>query len=91
MTKVSFVTKENPTVKVTMDEIDKRLRYEVINFHLNECRPPTVQELVDKTSYDEYVVTEGLKRLADQHHLKLYDEGVPSVTPISMAHPFSHL
>ena len=36
-------------------------------------------------------VVRSLHKLRDLHHLRLYDEGVPSPTPIAMMHPFSHL
>lgn len=76
---------------VAMDDSTNRLRYEIINFFLRECRPPTTQELTDKVSGSEYDVVRGLQNLEELHHLKLYDAGVASPSPISMAHPFSHL
>jgi hypothetical protein len=48
-------------------------------------------ELADSTDHSTPEVMDLLKRLEDLHHLTLYKEIVPSPTPISMVHPFSHL
>jgi len=74
-----------------MDQSDRQLRFEVINFWLDNCRPPTTQDLASKGGRDEADVRRGLKRLEELHHLKLYGDEVPSPTPIAMVHPFSHL
>ncbi len=74
-----------------MDQSDRQLRFEVINFWLDNCRPPTAQDLASKSGRDEADVRRGLKRLEELHHLKLYGDEAPSPTPIAMAHPFSHL
>lgn len=74
-----------------MDSFERKLRYQVFQFYLENCRPPTIQELSTLLSLPTADVNRGLQRLRDLHHVKLYDEGVPSPTPIAMAHPFSHL
>ena len=82
---------ELPRANLIMDQSDRQLRFEVINFWLDNCRPPTTQDLASKGGRDEADVRRGLKRLEELHHLKLYGDEVPSPTPIAMAHPFSHL
>jgi DNA-binding MarR family transcriptional regulator len=74
-----------------MDDTDRKIRYEVFQFILDRCRPPTIQDLANRTSIKEQDVVASLAKLEDLHHLKLYGEGVPSPTPIAMVHPFSHL
>ena len=74
-----------------MELSDKKLRYEVFTYFLEKCRPPTVTELVNRLTLTEAEVRQGLKSLEDLHHLVLYQDDVPSPTPIHMAHPFSHL
>ncbi|KAJ6443516.1 AIF-like mitochondrial oxidoreductase (Nfrl) [Purpureocillium lavendulum] len=80
---------------LTMDDFDRQLRFDVINFWLDQCRPPTVAELASQGGgegdRDETSVRRGLARLEQLHHLTLYGADVPSPTPIAMAHPFSHL
>ena len=75
----------------TMELSDRKLRYEVFTYFLEMCRSPTIAELVDRLTLTEAEVKQGLEKLEDLHHLVLYQDGVPSPTPIHMAHPFSHL
>jgi len=74
-----------------MDRDTRQLRYEIFQFVLENCRPPTIQDLTARASLTETEVNLGLRKLHDLHHLSLYGEGVPSPTPIAMVHPFSHL
>lgn len=74
-----------------MDPTDRKVRFEIFSFFLQECRPPTIPELVACTALTEASVAQSLRNLQDLHHITLYDDGVPSPTPIAMAHPFSHL
>ena len=74
-----------------MELSDRKLRYEVFTYLLEKARPPTVTDLVDRLTLTEAEVRQGLRRLEDLHHLILYQDDVPSPTPIHMAHPFSHL
>lgn len=74
-----------------MSEFHRKLRYEVINFFLENSKPPTVDDLAVTTSSNNATINDGLQALADQHHIKLYEPKVPSLSPITMAHPFSHL
>lgn len=74
-----------------MSEFHRKLRYEVINFFLTHSKPPTIDRLAATTSSDNDTITDGLQALAAQHHIKLYEPSVPSLSPITMAHPFSHL
>lgn len=74
-----------------MDEPTRKVRFEIFRFILDKCRPPTTAELADSTGHSTAEVMDILKRLEDLHHLTLYNENVPSPTPISMVHPFSHL
>lgn len=91
MTTDAIVTTARSTHSATMNDTQRKLRYEVMKFLLRECRPPTVQDLVSQGFEDEVSVTTGLEKLRDLHHLALYEPGTPSPTPIAMAHPFSHL
>lgn len=77
--------------KRIMDRRDRQLRYEIFQFLLENCRPPTVKELADNSKFSEDDVVAGLRKLHDLHHLSLYNEDVPTPTPIAMVHPFSHL
>lgn len=74
-----------------MDEETRNLRFKVFEYLLDQCRPPTVDELASRCACTASDVQSMLKRLQELHHLKLYDDKVPSPTPIAMAHPFSHL
>jgi hypothetical protein len=74
-----------------MDSRDRQLRYDIFQFVLENCRPPTIKELTGHASLSEGDVKISLKSLHDLHHLSLHDEDVPTPTPIAMVHPFSHL
>ena len=74
-----------------MDASDRKVRYGVFGFFLENCRPPTTTELAAQTGLSPSRVSQSLKTLQRLHHLSLYDDHVPSLTPIAMAHPFSHL
>lgn len=74
-----------------MDDTTRKARYELFQFYLRECRPPTVDELAKASGLDSSEVPSILKKLEDAHHIVLYKHESCSPTPIAMAHPFSHL
>lgn len=88
---IFIVFSQSITSSIIMDSFERKLRFQVFQFFLDNCRPPTVQDLSSKLSIPNEDVSRGLKRLRDLHHVKLYADGVPSPAPIAMAHPFSRL
>ncbi|KAK6356704.1 hypothetical protein TWF718_001046 [Orbilia javanica] len=69
----------------------RTIRCFIFKFYLEHCHPPTVDDIVEATSISAEDVSEALLQLEENHHIVLYKFGVPSTTPIAMAHPFSHL
>ncbi|KAK9321099.1 hypothetical protein V1517DRAFT_184841 [Lipomyces orientalis] len=74
-----------------MDDKARKVRYEIFNFYLKECRPPTVNELAEVSGLASTEVFSILRQLEELHHIVLYKHDSCSPTPIAMAHPFSHL
>lgn len=74
-----------------MDEITRKVRCEIFQFYLRECRPPTNDELAKVSGVDLVEIPPILRKLEDMHHIVLYKHDSCSPTPIAMAHPFSHL
>ncbi|KAI1907481.1 hypothetical protein LOZ61_006116 [Ophidiomyces ophidiicola] len=74
-----------------MDAPLRRLRQLLFGFYLDQCRPPTVAELASGSGHSVSETKELLKQLENSHHIVLYDEELCTLTPIAMAHPFSHL
>ncbi|KAK5993818.1 hypothetical protein PT974_07255 [Cladobotryum mycophilum] len=74
-----------------MDARTRDIRIFVINHYLQTCRPPTVAEIAKETSSSPEEVNTGLEKLEALQHFTLYKKNVPALSPIAMAHPFSHL
>ncbi|KAK0660336.1 hypothetical protein DIS24_g3437 [Lasiodiplodia hormozganensis] len=74
-----------------MTDCARSVRHFIFTFYLEHCRPPTTQEIATAGSFSADQVTDALRELETSHHIVLYKDGVPSPTPIAMAHPFSHL
>ncbi|KAJ5787188.1 hypothetical protein N7457_002178 [Penicillium paradoxum] len=74
-----------------MDDITRNVRYELFQFYLRECRPPTNDELAKASGIDAAEVSLILQKLEDAHHIICYRHKSCSPTSIAMAHPFSHL
>lgn len=74
-----------------MDDITRKVRYEIFQFYQRECRPPTIDELAKVSGLNSSEIPPLLRKLEDMHHIVLYKHGSCSPTPIAMAHPFSHL
>jgi hypothetical protein len=68
-----------------MDESTRCVRYQIFQFLLDECRPPTTKELAKNTGFPKHEIAGILLQLEKLHHIKLYDDIVPSLTPIAMA------
>ena len=56
----------------SMNNTDRKIRYEIFQFILDCCRPPTIQGLVDKTTFKEQDVVSAVVMSADLHHLNPY-------------------
>lgn len=74
-----------------MDDTARDVRYELFQFYLKECRPPTVDELAKASGLAASEIPPVLRQLEDAHHIVLYKHEWCAPTPIAMAHPFSHL
>ncbi|OQE34795.1 hypothetical protein PENCOP_c015G05373 [Penicillium coprophilum] len=74
-----------------MDDTTRNVRYELFQFYLRECRPPTVDELAKASSLPCVEIPPVLQQLEDSHHIVLYKHQSCAPTPVAMAHPFSHL
>ena len=74
-----------------MDDKTRQVRYEIFNFYLKQCRPPTTDELAQVSGLDSADILPVLRQLEDLHHMVLYKHESCSPSPIAMAHPFSHL
>ncbi|KAM5386615.1 hypothetical protein ACJZ2D_000578 [Fusarium nematophilum] len=74
-----------------MDELARRVRHQVFAFYLDRCRPPTIPEIATAAAVTEEQANDALRQLEETHHVVLHKRGVCTPTPISMAHPFSHI
>ncbi|KAE8154521.1 hypothetical protein BDV25DRAFT_126412 [Aspergillus avenaceus] len=74
-----------------MDETVRNVRYQLFQFYLKECRPPTLMELATKCGLSTSKTSQILDQLEELHHIVQYKHNSRAPTPIAMAHPFSHL
>jgi hypothetical protein len=74
-----------------MEEQSREVRFYIFQFYLDNCHPPSAEELATLTGLSLENVQAVLKFLEEEHHLVLYKEAAGSPTPIAMVHPFSHL
>ncbi|OCL07574.1 hypothetical protein AOQ84DRAFT_408710 [Glonium stellatum] len=74
-----------------MDDDVRSVRYFIFTFFLENCRPPSLEDICAACEVSEDRSLEILAALEKGRHLVLHKKDVHSPTPISMVHPFSHL
>lgn len=74
-----------------MDDKARKVRHQLFQFYMKECRPPMVNELAAESGLDASDIHQILDQLEEMHHIVQYKHESLSPTPIAMAHPFSHL
>ena len=74
-----------------MEGQGREVRFHIFKIYLENCHPPSVEELATLTGLPLGTVEDALMFLEKEHHIVLYKEAVGSPTPITMVHPFSHL
>ncbi|KAK2729086.1 hypothetical protein CKAH01_10525 [Colletotrichum kahawae] len=74
-----------------MDEVTRKVRYRIFEYYLENCRPPTTQDVAKSVGISEEQARVSFQQLDTAHHVVLHKHGVHTPTPICMAHPFSHL
>ena len=68
-----------------MEELDRRVRYEVYHRFAESAAAPSAQQLAEALGQGRSAIEESLRRLTDTHALAL----APGTTNIWMASPFS--
>ncbi|KAA8651305.1 uncharacterized protein ATNIH1004_000186 [Aspergillus tanneri] len=74
-----------------MNDKARKVRHQLLQFYMKECRPPTVDELAAESGLNASDIHQILDQLEELHHIVKYKHESRSPTPIAMAHPFSHL
>lgn len=74
-----------------MKEVTRKVRYELFQFYLQECCPPTEDELAKLPGLGSCEIPSILRKLEEEHRIVLYKHESCAPTPMAMAHPFPHL
>ncbi|OAL70165.1 hypothetical protein A7D00_5696 [Trichophyton violaceum] len=74
-----------------MKEVTRKVRYELFQFYLQECCPPTEDELAKLSGLGSCEIPSILRKPEEEHRIVLYTHESCAPTPMAMAHPFPHL
>ncbi|EZG14445.1 hypothetical protein H107_06412 [Trichophyton rubrum CBS 202.88] len=74
-----------------MKEVTRKVRYELFQFYLQECCPPTEDELAKLSGLGSCEIPSILRKPEEEHRIVLYKHESCAPTPMAMAHLFPHL